>query len=46
LFGVPAFFAAEWREDLLSLCSDRGAQRLFHEHRDQLAIVPLARAED
>jgi len=46
LFGVPAFFAAEWREELLSLRGDRGAQRMLNEHRDQLAVVPLAWAED
>jgi molybdenum cofactor cytidylyltransferase len=45
-FGVPAFFAAEWREELLSLRADRGARRVLNEHRDQLAVVPLARAED
>jgi molybdenum cofactor cytidylyltransferase len=45
-FGVPAFFAAAWRGELLSLRGDTGARGVFNAHRDRLAIVPLARAED
>jgi len=44
--GVPAFFAAEWREELLSPRGDAGARCVLDAHRDQLAVVPLARAED
>jgi molybdenum cofactor cytidylyltransferase len=45
-FGVPAFFSAEFREELLSLRGDTGARGVLNAHRDRLAIVPLAHAED
>ena len=45
-FGVPAFFAARWRPELLSLGGDTGARRVLDAHRDRLEVVPLVRAED
>ena len=45
-FGVPAFFGSEWRGELMSLHGDIGARIALSAHRDRLAIVPLARAED
>ena len=45
-FGIPALFAAHFRSELLSLRGDTGARGVLNAHRDQLAIVPLARAED
>lgn len=45
--GVPAFFAAAYREELLALRGDRGAKALFERHRDRLTTVPLPEgAED
>ena len=45
-FGVPAFFAADFRGELLSLRGDTGARGVLNAHRDQLAIITLAWAED
>ena len=45
-FGVPAFFGSQWRADLMSLRGDTGARVVLSAHRDRLAIVPLAHAED
>lgn len=41
-----AFFAADFRGELLSLRGDTGARGVLNAHRDQLAIVPLTGAED
>ena len=40
-FGIPAFFAASYRPQLLSLRSDVGAKTLLLRHRDALNIVPF-----
>ena len=42
--GVPAYFAAKFRNELLALRGDVGAKRLFEAHRDELAIVPFEAA--
>jgi CTP:molybdopterin cytidylyltransferase MocA len=43
---VPAFFAAQYREELLALRGDAGAKGVLAAHRDALGVVPLAEAED
>jgi len=36
--GVPAFFAAKFREELYSLRGDSGARRVIDAHRDEVTI--------
>lgn len=45
-FGVPAYFAAEYREELLAQRGDAGAKRVLVAHHDVIGIVPLADARD
>ena len=45
-FGVPAFFSAAYRDDLLALRGDAGAKRVLAAHGDALEIVPLEDAKD
>jgi molybdenum cofactor cytidylyltransferase len=37
--GVPAFFSAKFRDELLDLRGDVGAKRLLHEHRPLVAPI-------
>jgi len=39
--GVPAFFAANFREELLALRGDSGARRVIDAHRDEVVTVPF-----
>ena len=42
--GVPAFFAAKFREELLALGGDVGAKRVIDRHRDELVTIPFEAA--
>ena len=42
--GVPAFFAAKFRDELLALRGDVGARGLIERHRDELVTVPFEAA--
>ena len=42
--GVPAFFAAKFRGELLALRGDVGAKRVIEAHRDELVTIPCAAA--
>jgi len=42
--GVPAFFSASFRPELLELRGDRGARALFERHRDKLITIALPEA--
>ena len=39
--GVPAFFSASFRDELLELRGDRGAKALFERHADIVKLIPL-----
>ena len=39
--GVPAFFAAKFREELYSLRGDSGARRVIDAHRDEVVTIPF-----
>ena len=43
--GVPAFFAAQFREELLALRGDVGARGVIERHRDIVVANPLPEAE-
>ncbi|HEV2719869.1 MAG TPA: nucleotidyltransferase family protein [Thermoanaerobaculia bacterium] len=43
--GVPAFFAKEFREELLALRGDVGARSIIEAHREVVAAIPLPEAE-
>ena len=42
--GVPAFFAAKFRGELLALGGDVGEKRVIEAHRDELVTIPFAAA--
>ena len=42
--GVPAFFAAKFRDELLALRGDVGAKRVIEAHRDELVAIPFEAA--
>lgn len=42
--GVPAFFAAKFRDELLALRGDVGAKRIIESHRDEVVTIPFAAA--
>ena len=42
--GVPALFAAEFRDELLALRGDVGAKKVIEAHRDLVAAVAFERA--
>lgn len=44
--GVPAFFSARHRDELLALRGDSGAKRILESHANEVTIVPLADARD
>jgi molybdenum cofactor cytidylyltransferase len=39
--GVPTFFAAKFRDELLALRGDVGAKQLIERHRDELVTIPF-----
>ncbi len=39
--GVPAFFSAKFRDELLALRGDVGAKRVIERHRDELVTIPF-----
>jgi molybdenum cofactor cytidylyltransferase len=41
IVGVPAFFAQQYRADLLALRGDGGARCLIDAHRDVVAAIPF-----
>ena len=43
--GVPAFFSAEFRDELLALRGDVGARSVIERHRDVVVAIPLPEAE-
>jgi molybdenum cofactor cytidylyltransferase len=43
--GVPAFFAREFREELLALRGDVGARSVIERHREVVVAIPLPEAE-
>jgi molybdenum cofactor cytidylyltransferase len=42
--GVPAYFARQFRDELLSLRGDQGAKRIIEAHQDVVAAIPSADA--
>lgn len=42
--GVPALFAAKFRDELLALRGDVGARRVIESHRDEAVTIPFAAA--
>ena len=42
--GVPAFFAAKFRAELLALRGDAGARSVIDAHRDQVVTIPFEAA--
>jgi len=42
--GVPAFFSASFRQELLELQGDRGAKALLERHADVVRAIPLSAA--
>ncbi len=42
--GVPAFFAAKFRDELVALRGDAGAQGIINAHRDQVVTIPFEAA--
>jgi molybdenum cofactor cytidylyltransferase len=44
ILGVPAYFAAAFRDELLALRGDAGARRVIEAHRDLVVAVPFAEA--
>lgn len=42
--GVPAYFAAEFRDELLALRGDVGAKRIIEAHRDVVKAIPFEAA--
>jgi molybdenum cofactor cytidylyltransferase len=44
ILGVPAFFAREFRDELLALTGDTGARRVIEAHLDVVVAVPFAPA--
>jgi len=43
--GVPAFFAKEFRAELLALRGDVGARSVIERHREVVVAIPLPEAE-
>lgn len=43
--GVPAFFAREFRDELLALRGDVGARSVIERHREVVVAIPLPEAE-
>jgi CTP:molybdopterin cytidylyltransferase MocA len=43
--GVPAFFSAEFRDELLALHGDVGARSVIERYRDVVVAIPLPEAE-
>ena len=39
--GVPAFFSAEFREELLALRGDTGARHVIEAHRSETVVIPF-----
>jgi molybdenum cofactor cytidylyltransferase len=44
ILGVPAFFAKEYRNELLELRGDAGARRVIEANRDRVTAVPFEEA--
>jgi CTP:molybdopterin cytidylyltransferase MocA len=44
--GVPAFFDARYRHELLALRGDSGARAVIAAHRHELVVLPLYDARD
>jgi molybdenum cofactor cytidylyltransferase len=44
--GVPAFFSAHYRDELLALRGDAGAKRVLLAHANDAAVLPLRDAAD
>ncbi|HJT17202.1 MAG TPA: nucleotidyltransferase family protein [Thermoanaerobaculia bacterium] len=42
--GVPAFFAAKFRDELLALRGDAGARSVIEAHRDEVVTIPFEAA--
>ena len=42
--GVPAFFAAKFRDELLALRGDAGARRVIDAHRNEVVTIPFEAA--
>lgn len=42
--GVPAFFAAKFKDELLALRGDAGARSVIEAHRDQVVTIPFEAA--
>jgi molybdenum cofactor cytidylyltransferase len=42
--GVPAFFTAKFRDELLALRGDAGARSVIEAHRDQVVTIPFEAA--
>ena len=42
--GVPAFFSAKFRDELLALRGDAGARSVIEAHRDQVVTIPFEAA--
>ncbi|HUJ13111.1 MAG TPA: nucleotidyltransferase family protein [Thermoanaerobaculia bacterium] len=42
--GVPALFAAKFREELLALRGDAGARRIIEAHRGEVVTIPFEAA--
>lgn len=42
--GVPAYFAREFRDELLALRGDHGAKRVIEAHRDVVKAIPFEAA--
>jgi CTP:molybdopterin cytidylyltransferase MocA len=45
-FGVPAFFSARYRDELLALRGDTGAKRVLLAHANDVAVIPLRDSAD
>ena len=42
--GVPAYFARQFRDELLALRGDHGAKRIIEAHRDVVKVIPFEAA--
>lgn len=42
--GVPAYFPAKFRDELMALRGDVGAKRVIESHRDELVVIPFEAA--
>jgi molybdenum cofactor cytidylyltransferase len=42
--GVPAFFSAEFRHELLALRGDTGARQIIEAHRSRAVVIPFEAA--